>query len=567
MGMCLAIAVISTREKETPRGKVPPPEPLQSTSDVSDPLERAARMPILRPDDPEEYANRAAARLMSGKFSGAVSDLTRAIELEPKRAYHYANRADALLRNGDPEAALRDATRACELDPNTIWGYYALGKVRNARGEFAKALENFDRAIELKRTAPGLYLERADARDGLGDRQGAESDRIQAIRLDEERTRKIAAREPGTPLPQANLRESLPANAVGEPVYLEFSRRIEVSISKEGGSWVDQMIDAASLADRALRGLPRIERMNAFVLKQASQRTTIGTQTARQISETGGEFTFLRLRTVGDTRQAVFRIRNGDDFGYQEYLMEASADRTLRIVDICQRGLVGAWNSEEIRRLAIVTMTGRVGLGSLVPNQYFAGTKNIEKMDALWRSGKGEEALKVYSELPPFMRKAKLALVIRLMAARQLGLEDSPAALDALQTAFSADPSVSIVLMVSLTDSRRFAEALAAVDALEKTVGGDAYLEFKRSEILFIAEDYEKAKEAAMRAIRAEKTLAEPYNMMVRISVRKKQFSDAARWLTSLERDAGVQLSDLSKIEEFKEFVASPEYREWAKSR
>src|SRR5205823_6036781 len=140
-------------------------------------------------------------------------------------------------------------------------------------------------------------------------------------------------------------------------------------------------------------------------------------------------------------------------------------------------------------------------------------------------------------------------------------------ALDALQTAFPSDPSVSIVLMVSLADSGRFAEALAAVDALEKAVGGDAYLEFKRSEILFIAEDYERAKQAALRAIQAEKTLAQPYNMMVRISVRKNLFSDAVRWLISLERDAGAQLADLTKIEEFKEFIASSEYREWAKSR
>jgi tetratricopeptide (TPR) repeat protein len=503
---------------------------------------------------------------MSGKFGDAVADLTRAIELEPKNVDHYANRADARLRIGDSEGALRDASRALDLDPGSYRAYYALGQARNARGEFAKALENLDRVVELNPRAPAAYLERAAARDGLGNRDGAESDRIQAIRLDEEAMRKIGARQPETHVRQGNGKTSLPAIAVGDPVYLEFCHRIEESISKEGGSWVDQKIDVAALIDRALRGLQGIPRVDDFVRKHAFESATLGTLTAREISETDGRYRFLHLRSTGNRRQAVFRSLRGDEFKYQEFLIEPSADGSLRIVDVYLRGL-GDWFSEAIRSTAITLSTKRVGMGLFVPNEYVSGMEDILSMEPLRRSGKADAALKVYFKLPPFLQKAKIALASRLAAAREQGDEASRAALEALQTAFPADPSVSILIIAPLTDLRRFAEALAAVDALENVVGRDPYLDFKRSEILFMAEDYGKAQEVALKAIREEKTLIEPYQILVKISIREKKYSDTARWLTSLENDARVQLADPTQISELKEFVASPEYRAWVKSR
>jgi tetratricopeptide (TPR) repeat protein len=64
------------------------------------------------------FANRGIAFINIGNFDNAVSDLNKAIELDPTSGFAYAGRGLAYLRKDKVESARRDAAKAISLNPD-----------------------------------------------------------------------------------------------------------------------------------------------------------------------------------------------------------------------------------------------------------------------------------------------------------------------------------------------------------------------------------------------------------------------------------------------------------------
>ena len=65
----------------------------------------------------EGWNQRAFARFLRENFDGALSDLERAVELEPKHFGAWSGMYHLLMRMGRPEAATAALTRAVEIHP------------------------------------------------------------------------------------------------------------------------------------------------------------------------------------------------------------------------------------------------------------------------------------------------------------------------------------------------------------------------------------------------------------------------------------------------------------------
>jgi len=128
------------------------------------------------------YDNRAVVRARQGDEAGAREDVDRAIGLFPAYALGWYHRA-MLRSTREPEAALTDATRAIELDPALGDAYRVRGLLLRQLGRPRDASADFTRGLALTETAQ-LYVQRAAAREENGDASGAIEDLGHAIRLD-----------------------------------------------------------------------------------------------------------------------------------------------------------------------------------------------------------------------------------------------------------------------------------------------------------------------------------------------------------------------------------------------
>ena len=105
------------------------------------------------------------------RFDLAITELNKAIELNPSLAPAYASRGGAYAKKSQYDSAIADLNRAIELDPSLAMAYYDLGRnVYLNMGKCKLAIANLNKAIELACTPEQAYI----AYTGRGLAYGAE---------------------------------------------------------------------------------------------------------------------------------------------------------------------------------------------------------------------------------------------------------------------------------------------------------------------------------------------------------------------------------------------------------
>ena len=83
------------------------------------------------------------------EYDRAISDFTRAIELEPRNPFAYKNRGVARNLRGDVEGAIEDYTQAIDLNPRYAVAYTNRGVIRASQGNFRAAIADYEKALRV----------------------------------------------------------------------------------------------------------------------------------------------------------------------------------------------------------------------------------------------------------------------------------------------------------------------------------------------------------------------------------------------------------------------------------
>lgn len=144
-------------------------------------LDRAGR--LLTPRTAADYNLRGVRYFLRARYDDAITDFSKAIELDPKFARAYANRADSFRRKKDYDTALADCAEALRLDPRDPPAYNVRGNVFAAQGDKAKAIADYSQAIQLDPRNGAAYANRAEAHYDRGEWDQAIADYDDATRL------------------------------------------------------------------------------------------------------------------------------------------------------------------------------------------------------------------------------------------------------------------------------------------------------------------------------------------------------------------------------------------------
>ena len=122
------------------------------------------------------YENRAVFYATLGKFSDALSDLNKAIELESENyRYHrsYQLRGKVKFEKGDYNGAISDYTKAIEINPNYVDAYFNRGISKAELKDYSGAISDYNKAIELDPNDATAYNNRAASKYFANDLKGA----------------------------------------------------------------------------------------------------------------------------------------------------------------------------------------------------------------------------------------------------------------------------------------------------------------------------------------------------------------------------------------------------------
>ena len=140
------------------------------------------------------YEHRGEAYRLIGRHDDALTDFSRAIELDPEDAWAIGSRGQTYQAMGRYDDALTDLSRAIELKPEYAWAITSRGNTYRAMGRYDDALTDYNRAIERHPEDAFALTRRGLTYWLMGRHDDALTDFSRAIELDPEYAWAIANR-------------------------------------------------------------------------------------------------------------------------------------------------------------------------------------------------------------------------------------------------------------------------------------------------------------------------------------------------------------------------------------
>jgi TonB family protein len=360
------------------------------------------------------------------------------------------------------------------------------------------------------------------------------------------------------------------AAAPADDAVQRFVARIESQAATAEGSLFDVALDVDAMLDIALKDEGSAELRTVF--RRDMKKTLSGVSSLAHAIKDGGSYRLLRLRT--DPRRgptALFRLITGNGtFNYHEYALKRDA-AGVRAVDV-YIFINGEWMSDTIRRSWLLAL-GETGLPAQIKR--VAGFESdmaksgplVDTVNKLQAAGQLRAALDAWRKLPASIQANKSVLIQRVQIAKGLGEQEYSDALAAFANQFPGDPALDMLLVDDHLNKKQWDLALETMDRIRRAVGGDAYLDVMRANVLVARNDPAAAKAALRTAVEQEPTLLPAYWLLLRFSLTEKKYTETAALLSALESDAGFTVPDLTQVEEYAGFVASDAYKVWTETR
>ncbi|XP_056118622.1 tetratricopeptide repeat protein 13 isoform X2 [Rhinichthys klamathensis goyatoka] len=166
---------------------------LQDIKNADLALYELSRVIALEPNRPEVYEQRAEILSPLGRISEALSDLTKAIQLQPS-ARLYRHRGTLLFISEDYLAAMDDFQQSLELKKNQPIAMLYKGLTFFHRGLLKEAIEVFKEALKLKPDFIDAYKSLGQAYRELGDFENAMESFQKALLLDQNHIQSLQLR-------------------------------------------------------------------------------------------------------------------------------------------------------------------------------------------------------------------------------------------------------------------------------------------------------------------------------------------------------------------------------------
>jgi tetratricopeptide (TPR) repeat protein len=143
----------------------------------------------LDPAKADYYFGRGTSCAQKKNYDRAIADHTKAIELDPAKADYYFERGTSYAWKDDYDRAIADHTKAIELDPAKADYYFGRGtsyhnqKVHTGQGDYDRAIADQNKAIELDSHNGKYYHSRGLTYRAKGDTARADADEAKAREL------------------------------------------------------------------------------------------------------------------------------------------------------------------------------------------------------------------------------------------------------------------------------------------------------------------------------------------------------------------------------------------------
>jgi len=350
----------------------------------------------------------------------------------------------------------------------------------------------------------------------------------------------------------------------------EFAQHFAAAVSQGDITTANGMIDWDTIIERVVSGIPADVGFREGFIEGSKKAALSPTGTIGQLSnQLGAEGTYrlLRIREKDNQRTALFRLTMPEGgFNYMECSLVTKPGGQTRIVDI-YIFLSGETLTATLRRVYLPAAMGHLqeGLENLSQKErdFVEGFHLFEKIAPAVRRQDFDQVIEICNQMPKSMQEEKSLLILMLRASADANETLYLETLDKLEELYPGDPCLDLLLIDRHILNEQYDEAMASVDRLDKSVGGDPHLNYVKGELYFLQGNNQAAKEMFLKAIEEDGAQPDPYWGMITVSIQMKDFEETTRSLIRLDKNFDMEWDDMTTIKEYDEYVKSPEYQMW----
>ncbi|MGE3819446.1 MAG: tetratricopeptide repeat protein [Isosphaeraceae bacterium] len=362
--------------------------------------------------------------------------------------------------------------------------------------------------------------------------------------------------------------------AAGKPVTPEevegFVDAISEAIQKGEVGAYRRLFDLQVFFDRVIQGVdstPRHQEQFRVGAARGIEQNGLILASLIDVVAKGGRFEFLRSRSRDKNATALFRFRTEDErIGYFEIHLDRSRDGRVRAIDY-DSYFSGELGSETFRRMyvSLVAYEDRGVISRFLgkDREFVDNLSRVKQMTDLVRAGRFAEAEAVRLALPESVRKRKENLLMAVMIGQDLDEATYLRAIDELQASLPNDRCIHLHLIDKYTLTKEYDKALAEVDRLDRSVGGDPFLDFQRTYLNLEARRFDRARALATKLAKA---MPDDYSCrmaIVDVDLKREDYPAVLRTLKTVDEEFEMGLGELPEDETYGGFVKSPQYQEW----
>lgn len=330
-----------------------------------------------------------------------------------------------------------------------------------------------------------------------------------------------------------------------------------------------RLVDADALLDRATRGVGASKGFEKG-FRSGARGNLLGASgllgTLHEVVEGGGEVTFLRARVRDGFESALFRLRRGEDqgFDYHEYLLEPREGGMVAID--CYQYSRGETQAQALRRwyVPLAVEQNKSLIQRLIGTEHQLAThwKRVDRMLGAYREGELEEAERLYRGLPTALQRDKGILLLRIGATPA----EAPEYVQSIATLIEHYPSDPGTILASIDHHwmrGELALTRTAIEELRKSIGGDPYLDHLEATLLLERGELDLAVELARKAIDGGLGRVDPYWVLLAVSLRRQDHARTLELLVEIDDGFEVEWQDFAGVPEYAGFLASPYHAQW----
>ena len=362
-----------------------------------------------------------------------------------------------------------------------------------------------------------------------------------------------------------------PGDVVTEDEAKRFGESVEKAIKKGDASGFTALIDYDAILDKATAGIQSSKQFQVGfrqgVKAGLDKPPSIGAQLCLDVKN-GGSYQLLRTRLRGNQRTALLRIVSPDSGGmdYHEFMLGRGVDGKVRAVDMYLY-MTAELFSESLRRpylqAAASDQRGLVERLLGTEQDFVKHAFKLNDIADLLVAGKNREALDVYYQLPLSLQNDKTFLLLRLQATQRLDDKLYVATIKRFQDLFPKNAAIDMISIDGLILSKHYHEAIAAIDRLDKSLGGDPYLNMLRAGVYFASGEKDKARKAAEAAVQGNPDMIDCYWTLVGINREQNDYPGLLKALKQIDNHFNIEFNDLTTDPDYAGFVKSPQFEEW----